>query len=257
MSVVFDEYGFFNNTWELNQVNWAKMFSPIVPDGVMAGIGGELEVYADSAGMTVHVRPGECRVRGHRGSLEVNTNLSLAAADSVNPRIDLAVARVTYGAPSTMELDVLTGTPAEEPAAPTATQTAGDVWEIPLAEIAVSANTVTVPAASVTDRRNVYKLSGVGIISFSGTALTVAKDMEYRCSDSLGSLAIELPESPSAEWMCSVDFTAGAEFTGVTFTKGGSAYSVKTADSLTQTDARYNLVLWWDGEYYWAAAKAV
>lgn len=110
MSVSFDEFGFFNNTWELNQVNWAKMFSPLVSDGVMAGIGEELQVYADSAGMTVHIRPGECRVRGHRGSLETNVNLTVATADSLNPRIDLVVARVTYGNPSSMVLDILTGT---------------------------------------------------------------------------------------------------------------------------------------------------
>lgn len=164
MSVSFDEFGFFNNTWELNQVNWAKMFSPLVSDGVMAGIGGELQVYADSAGMTVHIRPGECRVRGHRGSLETNVNLSIATADSVNPRIDLVVARVTYGNPSSMVLDVLTGTPAEEPTVPEVTQTAGDVWEIPLAAVKVPANSTTVAAGDVSDYRYVYSGGGVGAV---------------------------------------------------------------------------------------------
>ena len=164
MSVSFDEFGFFNNTWELNQVNWAKMFSPLVSDGVMAGIGGELQVYADSAGMTVHIRPGECRVRGHRGSLETNANLNIATADSVNPRIDLVVARVTYGNPSSMVLDVLTGTPAEEPTVPEVTQTAGDVWEIPLAAVKVPANSTTVAAGDVSDYRYVYSGGGVGAV---------------------------------------------------------------------------------------------
>ncbi len=164
MSVPFSEYGFFNGTWEFNQVNWAKMFSPLVNDGVMAGIGGELEVYADSAGMTVHVRTGECRARGHRGSLETEANLPIAAADSVNPRLDMVVARVRYGSPSAMELDVLTGTPAEEPILPELTQTAADVWEIPLATVKVAANTTTVAAADVSDYRYVYSGGGVGAV---------------------------------------------------------------------------------------------
>ena len=163
-SVSFDEYGFFNGVWEFNQVNWAKMMSPTVPDGVMGGIGDELQVWADSSGMMVHVKTGECRVRGHRGSLESPVNLTIAAADSVNPRIDLVVARVTYGSPSTMVLDVLTGTAAEEPVVPEVTQVAGDTWEIPLASVKVIAGTTSIVAGDVSDYRYVYSGSGVGAV---------------------------------------------------------------------------------------------
>ena len=164
MSVSFDEYGFFNGVWEFNQVNWAKMMSPTVPDGVMGGIGDELQVWADSSGMMVHVKTGECRVRGHRGSLESPVNLTIAAADSVNPRIDLVVARVTYGSPSTMVLDVLTGTAAEEPVVPEVTQVAGDTWEIALASVKVIAGTTSIVAGDVSDYRYVYSGSGVGAV---------------------------------------------------------------------------------------------
>ena len=164
MSVSFDEYGFFNGVWEFNQVNWAKMMSPTVPDGVMGGIGDELQVWADSSGMMVHVKTGECRVRGHRGSLESPVNLTITAADSVNPRIDLVVARVTYGSPSTMVLDVLTGTAAEEPVVPEVTQVAGDTWEIALASVKVIAGTTSIVAGDVSDYRYVYSGSGVGAV---------------------------------------------------------------------------------------------
>jgi hypothetical protein len=164
MSVSFDEYGFFNGVWEFNQVNWAKMMSPTVPDGVMGGIGNELQVWADSSGMMVHVKTGECRVRGHRGSLESPVNLTIATADSVNPRIDLVVARVTYGSPSTMVLDVLTGTAAEEPVVPEVTQVAGDTWEIALASVKVIAGATSIVAGDVSDYRYVYSGSGVGAV---------------------------------------------------------------------------------------------
>ena len=164
MSVSFDEYGFFNGVWEFNQVNWAKMMSPTVPDGVMGGIGDELQVWADSSGMMVHVKTGECRVRGHRGSLESPVNLTIAAADSVNPRIDLVVARVTYGSPSTMVLDVLTGTAAEEPVVPEVTQVAGDTWEIALATVTVPANVTSIVTGDVTDYRYVYSGSSISSV---------------------------------------------------------------------------------------------
>ena len=164
MSVSFDEYGFFNGVWEFNQVNWAKMMAPTVPDGVIGGIGDELQVWGDSSGMMVHVKTGECRVRGHRGSLESPVNLTIAAADSVNPRIDLVVARVKYGSPSTMVLDVLTGTAAEEPVVPEVTQVAGDTWEIALASVKVIAGTTSIVAGDVSDYRYVYSGSGVGAV---------------------------------------------------------------------------------------------
>lgn len=256
-SVSFSTIGFFNNQWPLTQVNWASYFSPMIPDGVIAGIDDELEVYASSSGMYVYVKPGECRARSHRGALDEITALDIAAADASHPRIDLVVARVTYGSPSAMTIAVKTGTPAATPSCPTVTQTAGSVWEIPLAEVYVAANAATIAAADVTDRRYVYHSSGSAATSFSGTSLTVANDWEYRNDTEIGSLAIELPASPSNVFICGVCFTASSSFTGVTFTQGGNAYTVKTTDGLNFKSVRYNMVIWWDGSYFWCSARAV
>jgi hypothetical protein len=64
--------------------------------------------------------------------------------------------------------------------------------------------------------------------------------------------------------MCGIDFTTATEtedettfeFQGVTFKRGNSDYTVKTQDQLTIVGVRYNLIIWWDGAYYWAAARA-
>lgn len=256
-SLDFSNYGFFDRHEPLTQVNWASYFAPVVPDGVIAGIDDELLVDANSTGMKVRIHAGECRVRSHRGALASLGEVDIPQASS-NPRIDLVVVRVTYGSPSTMVITSIKGTPAANPVCPTVTQTAGDVWEIPLAEVLVPKNAVTISADNVTDRRYIYQMSGTAAAGFSGETLTVANDWEYRSQDAaLDSLTITLPAAnPSGIWMCSVNFTASAEFTGVEFTRGGEDYDIKTTDSLVYQNTRYNLVLWWDGAYFWCGSKA-
>lgn len=256
--VSFDPFGFFNQRMPLNQTNWAAYFGPTIPDGVIEGIGDELEVYANSSGMVVYVKAGECRVRSHRGVLASEATLDITAADATYARKDLIVARVTYGTPSTMEITVKTGTPAASPETPSVTQNAGDVWEIPLAEVDIAANAVTIAETDVTDVRYVYTISGASVHRFSGSSFAARNNWEYRCSDtSLSSLQITLPDTPSDIWQCSVVFTSGSSFSGVTFQRNGSVYTPKLQGvSLNIVSKRYNLVIWWDGEYFWCSAGA-
>lgn len=256
-SVNFSKIGFFNNILPLNQTNWASYFAPSIPDGVIAGIGNELEVFGNSSGMQVYVKAGECRVRSHQGVLDEQITLTVPDADPTYARRDLVVARVTYGSPSTMEIAVKTGTPASSPAVPTLTKIAGSIWELPLAQIAVAAGAVTIAAGNVTDRRFRYTLGGPSAISFSGTSLTVENDWEYRNSSAINSLQITLPNTPSDIWCCSVCFSASSSFSGVTFRKNGASYTPKVQGaSLSLKSVRYNLVLWWDGSYFWCNSEA-
>jgi len=254
--VTFTNYGFFEDQWALNQTNWASYFAPTIPDGVISGIGDELQVYASSSGMFVYVRSGECRVRSHRGESTDLQTLSIDAADATYNRIDLVVARVNYATP-VMELAVKNGTPAQEPVAPELVQNAGDIWEIPLAEVTVTAGALTISNDNVKDRRYVYKSGGVAATDFSDTTLVVANDWEYRNNNEIESLNIVLPDSPSNTFMCSVCFTSSASFTGVTFSRGGESYAIKTIDGLNFKSVRYNLIIWWDGAYFWCGARAV
>ena len=256
-SVDFNVIGFFNSILPLNQTNWASYFGPVIPDGVIAGIDDEMEVFGNSSGMYVYVKTGECRVRSHRGVISAQGTLDIAAADLTYDRIDLVVARVTYGDPSTMVIAVKTGNPAVTPTVPAVTQIAGDTWEIPLAEVYVAANVVTITAGNITDRRFVYKPGGVGAIAFSGTSLSVENDWEYRNNDAISSLVIALPDTPSDIWCCSVCFTSASSFSGVTFTKNGASYTPKVQGvSLSLSSVRYSLTIWWDGAYYWCNSEA-
>lgn len=253
-SVAFDPSGFFNNKWALNQTNWAAYFSPSIPDGVMAGIGDEMLVYGNSSGMNVRVKTGECRVRSHRGVISSEAILDIESSDATYNRYDLVVARVTYGNPSTMEVAVKTGTASASPEIPTATQTAGDIWEMPLAVVTVTHGAVTITAGNVTDKRFVYANDGMSPVTFSGTSLSVENYRSYRNDTAINSLTIALPNSPSDIWKCSVDFNAGSSFSGVSFTKGGSPYTVLSDTFIGAINTRYHLDIFWAGSYYWVIA---
>ena len=253
----FDSYGFLDNVWDVNQSNWSDYFYPSIPDGVIAGIGNEMLPYGNSSGLNVYVSTGECRVRSHRGALTAAKTLSIEAASSANPRIDLVVARVNY-LTSVVTIAVKTGTPASTPAAPAVTQSAGNTWEIPLAQVAVAKNATTITADDVTDMRRIIR-EGVLVKTFSSTSLTPLNDDEYRCSSAINSLAITLPKNDPAEvWMSSVNFSSSASFSAVTFTRNGASYTPKSVgDTLNLKSRRYNLMIWWDGSYFWVAAKAL
>lgn len=165
--ILFTEFGFFDDVFHLDQINWPKVFHPYMPDGIVPGIGNEMTVFANASGMNVFVRDGECRVRSHRGALAQGIELEIEPADSAFKRIDLVVARVKYeNAPnSTMKVAVITGQPAANPTAPTATKIEGDIWELPLAEVHVDPGVTNVAGDKVIE----YK-----IMSEVGTGVTLA-----------------------------------------------------------------------------------
>ena len=192
-SVNFSSAGFFNSVMPLNQTNWAAYFGPHIEDGVVAGIDDELEVYANSSGMVVYTKAGECRVRSHRGVLSSLATLDIAAADLSYDRIDLIVARVTYGTPSSMVVAVKTGVPAASPAVPALTQTAGDVWEIALAQVHVAANAVTIAAEDVKDMRYIYD-SSTSVNFSNGDSVTLTKGMLVKLSKDIEGAVIRCPQ---------------------------------------------------------------
>ena len=173
MPVNFTDFGPFNNVWKLNQENWPKFFRHFISDGVIKGSSDEMQVYGDSSGLLVKVKKGECFVHTHRGdNLTQEAILPLGAADQTYSRIDLVVARAVYDIPgqSIMCLDVVKGTPSATPSAPTPTQTAGTIWEIPLAQVLICPRANTINAGDVTDKRVFCALS----IRMGGTGSVTA-----------------------------------------------------------------------------------
>lgn len=135
----------------VTEAMWAQMAEFWRMTGVISQASNEFEVYGDSSGMQVKVKTGKCWIKGHYGSLTSEETLAIAAADPTNGRIDRVVLQLDW-TNNVINLDVLTGTAAASPSAPTLTQSSSK-WEISLAQVAVAAAASTIAAGNVTDER--------------------------------------------------------------------------------------------------------
>jgi hypothetical protein len=137
-------------------------------EGVLPLLAGGLVVTQRAAGtnMSVDVAAGSCVVAGddeaNQGSYLCRStaieNVAIAAAPGSNSRIDLIVARVrdatVTGTSSDWILDVIPGTVAASPVAPSTPNTA-----IPLAKVTVAAGTAAITNAMITDLRPIARNS--------------------------------------------------------------------------------------------------
>lgn len=136
------------DTSETQFSQWARN----IGEGVKTGALNELEVFADSTGMQVKARTGQALVRGHYYQNTAIEVLTLEAADLSNPRIDMVVLELDPSANS-IELKVITGEAAVSPTPEPVVQTDAGIYQIKLAEVAVSAGATTITAGNVTDFR--------------------------------------------------------------------------------------------------------
>ena len=100
----------------------------------------------------VEVTPGIGAVLGRWMYNSVITEFTISANASGNPRIDTIVLQADYSAQE-VRLVLKQGIPAAVPVAPTLTTVEGNIYEIPLANIAVANGFVTIGSGNITDRR--------------------------------------------------------------------------------------------------------
>lgn len=134
--------------------------------GVWAGVtsGAALKV-STSSGLQVAVAPGSFVVPnsasaiagGYKATLASSGTLTVATADPVNPRIDLVCANVVdLGTSSSFgEVQIITGTPGASPVAP-----AAPANSVPLAQVTVPANAVSISSGNITDVRTFTASAG-------------------------------------------------------------------------------------------------
>jgi hypothetical protein len=146
-----------------------------VPGGVYPGLGA-MQVSAAS-GLSVQVAAGYCCVPSPTannggyifGTLTAAT-LTLAAADTSNPRTDLIVARVydTGNSASYCDVEVITGTPATPPTTPSTPSAA-----IALATVSVPAAAVALASGAIADLRS-YVVAPGGVLPIANAAAAPA-----------------------------------------------------------------------------------
>ncbi len=158
--------------------DWRDMFTFHLTDGVIQGVLSGLVVSA-GATTTVNSAAGQAYLRGLHFKTTSTTNLAIAAANVTNPRIDLVVVHANLAGGQTVALQVITGTPAPSPVAPTITTTEGTAWEIAIAQVLVPANAASSAAYTITDVRTFSQalISALGITTamLAAQAVTAAK----------------------------------------------------------------------------------
>lgn len=109
---------------------WREMAKWWLTDGVVRQESIGSGQASATGGRSLTIDALRCWVRGALGQFNAGTVVNFAANASGNPRVDLVILRNDFVA-NKVQLDVLQGTPAGSPVAPTPTQNTAK-WEIPL-----------------------------------------------------------------------------------------------------------------------------
>ena len=145
------------NSWpfenaDTTESQFSKLFNRLKSSGV-AGYPADtaLKVTGDSSGMNVKVAAGFAIVRGFAYENTASVTLTVGAS-SANPRIDLVCLKLDPTANSIV-LEVVAGTPAVTPSAPTLTQTETGIYELEIGRVTVPALATVIAAGDVSDTR--------------------------------------------------------------------------------------------------------
>jgi hypothetical protein len=142
------------------------LIKSMITNGVNLTESTNLQVMADEETMNLTVKPGYVVIEGAIKHFEEDVKVTIAAADTTNPRIDTIVARLNLNEDvRDIVIDVLQGTPAAEPTAPELTRTTS-YYEVGLADVLVELGTTQISQAVVTDTRLLN--SRCGMISAIG-----------------------------------------------------------------------------------------
>jgi hypothetical protein len=170
---------------EYSQNQLAEVLEKIFSNGVFADIDNELEVTEnDPASMSVIVESGEGWINGFWYQNTTDLVKTLGAADPDDDRIDRIVLRLDTVTNLKISVEVLEGTPAGSPSAPSLTQTAS-TYEISLAQVLVEAGVTSVADAKITDERDWVESGNNAVDIKSGDNLLLNPEFQDSNNDGL------------------------------------------------------------------------
>lgn len=158
---------------------WQQLYAHMIGEGaeqanrgVIRGVLEELEVVANSpADTTVIIEPGSALVQGIFFLNNADKSVAIASNASGSTRIDIIVLEADYTA-QTVRIDVVQGTPGA--GVPALTQSAGSIWQNPLAYLTLASGYTSIPQSLITDWRNYANIPstiGVNVTNSSGVTL--------------------------------------------------------------------------------------
>lgn len=156
-----EKSGFFNSSGGdrvYDAADFASYFGNLVSNGVFYAAATNLQV-SPGTGLAVNVAAGSAWINGYRYENTDARNIPLATANGSNPRIDRVVVRLSMISRS-IQLAIVTGTPAVAPVAPALTRTS-DVYELGIADVLVPAAATSIAANNITDTRLNTSLCGL------------------------------------------------------------------------------------------------
>ncbi len=142
---------FYNSVDNDRLYDASSMEEWLRPFFVTGVFNGNLQVTADGTTMSVTVADGYVNINGKTRWFETSNVLSLSAASGSLSRIDAIVVRRDDAARN-ITLEVVEGTSAETPVAPSPTRT-DSVYELVLAYVTVGVGAINISQANITDKR--------------------------------------------------------------------------------------------------------
>jgi hypothetical protein len=213
-----------------NAGDYRRLLEGLFPRAGVIGGSDLVVAQASPTGVKVLVAAGLFVVDGtesgtqglYFGANDAAEELTLAAADPTNARIDLVGIRIRddeySGASHVGDIFAVTGTPAASPVAPTAPDNF-----LELARVAVAANATNIVNANITDTR-VRTAAGNRLIVTSTTRPTGVQGLEVYETDTGKTLVYS-----GSAWVELSDDGAWTTFTPVWFQNGALAGTVHTA----------------------------
>lgn len=153
MTVTYGFYDSISSDRLYNAQQFGSIFDGIIEDGVYAGLGDKLMVSEDSpVSMDVIIGSGRAWFN-HTWTLnDADLSKTIATADALLDRIDVVYLEInTDSGTRANSFNVLTGTPASTPVAPSLTQTS-TVFQYPLAHVYVDAAVTSITQAKITNK---------------------------------------------------------------------------------------------------------
>lgn len=147
-------YGFYNSSSgdrAYDAIQISRIFDGIIADGVYATIGNYFLVSANT-GMNLNVGTGRAWFNHTWTYNDAPVSVTIPTAHATLPRIDIVYLEVNEDtAVRANKVDVLQGTPASSPVAPTLTNTA-TIHQYPLAHVYVGAVVSSIIQANITNK---------------------------------------------------------------------------------------------------------
>lgn len=140
-------------TGTVNEAQWAQLMELAMGGNAVQVVDNGLACTSGGATRLITVASGEAAVAGVQFANSAGVSVTLNANGAANDRLDIIVAEVNWTA-DTVTFTKVTGTTGSVvPVLPSLTQTAGTLWQIPLAVVTVRPSVTTIAAADIQDVR--------------------------------------------------------------------------------------------------------